>query len=147
MPVRRIRTKTRGGCRGVPGMPQPMHCAKGEMPNFGSTKGAMYNMTYRPNMYNMPHRPRLGIRRIVRGRGQFMDWIKSTALPWIKSHHLISRGARTASAFGVPYVGAVGRMAGVAGWGRNRKGRKVTYRRRKYKSKNPRGGSLGGNYP
>jgi hypothetical protein len=87
------------------------------------------------------HRP-----KVVKGAG-FFKWMRKSALPWIKKHKILSRGARTLSKLGVPYVVLAGRAAGFAGYGRPRKGRKIAYRRRKYgRAKKYKGGNLGG-YP
>lgn len=66
---------------------------------------------------------------------------------WLKRTKAISRGAKVASMFGIPYAGTVGKAAGMAGYGKGKR-RKRTVRRRRRRQRggsiSPSGGSLGG---
>lgn len=57
--------------------------------------------------------------RRMRGRG-FLSFAKKVG-KWLKKTKLLSRGASVLSDSGVPYVGAAGKIAGIAGFGRKRR--------------------------
>lgn len=87
-----------------------------------------------PNIYYGMGRKRrrVGVRR--RHGGSWLGDAFSKAHDFIKNNKLVSRIANGLSAVGVPYAGAIGKAAGVLGYGRRR--RRVVHRRRRI------GGSL-----